>query len=246
MRLIIPNKNDFVRAFIAPVSKIDNTPCVKIADGELSCFVDRGADVILFAKYHCDVVDADRSNLILPDANNFIKALQCTNEESITLKVEENRIKYSSAGYRFRYFLFDEAVKRSNDHIFHQIKKLQENNDTSFTITKDNLKQILRLLPLVTESSKMYMFTQDGGVYGDLKDKTLQNTNEFTACVSEKYTGSEIEQDRIIVNLELFRMLNTLNFSALEVFINSDASIVNVKCKLENAELNYVVSSHKQ
>ena len=51
MKILIPNKSNFIRAFLSPISKIDNTPDIKVNDNELTCFVDRGSDVFLFTKY---------------------------------------------------------------------------------------------------------------------------------------------------------------------------------------------------
>jgi len=245
MKIVIPNKSNFIRAFISPLSKIDNTPDIKVRDNELSCFVDRGADVFLFAKFKCMIAEADVENFVLPDANKFVKALQCFTDNEIGLKIEDNFIKYSNKGFRFKYFLFDRSIKKNNDHVFQQLEQLENAYDTKFVLKKDNLKQILRTLPLLTESSKLYLYTDNGGVYGDLCDKKLQNTDEFTNVISETFEGNDVERDTIIVNLELFRMLNTLNFETADVHINKKFKVVNIKCTVDGATLNYVVSSHK-
>ena len=97
----------------------------------------------------------------------------------------------------------------------------------------------------MTESSKLYLYTDNNLVYGDLCDKKLQNTDIFTSVISEKFDGQDVSKDTIILNLELFRMINSLNFEKAHVYINSKFKIVNIRCDVESAVLNYVVSSHK-
>ena len=245
MKILIPNKSNFIRAFLSPISKIDNTPDIKVEDNELTCFVDRGSDVFLFTKYKCIIQEEKIDNFVLPDANKLIKALQCSEGDEIGLTIENNYIKYKNKNFKFKYFLFDRSIKRSNEHAFNQLQQLQESYNTKFTICKDDLKRILKTLPLLTESSKLYLYTEDSVVIGDLCDKKLQNTDIFTTIISSMFSGEPVVKDSIIVNLELFRMLNALNFETADVYINSKYKVVNIRCDVDKATLNYVVSSHK-
>ena len=256
MKIQIPNKSNFIRTFLSPLSKIDNTPDIKVEDNQLSCFVDRGSDVFLFARYNCKIDDKDIDNFVLPDANKLIKALQCSDGDQIGLLIEDNYIKYRNKSFKFKYFLFDRSIKKDNSHIFDHLKQLEDSYNTKFEITKDDLRRVLKTLPLLTESSKLYLYTAPkprnlesnvphNFVYGDLCDKKLQNTDVFTSVISESFEGDPVEQDTIILNLELFRMINSLNFETAQVYINSKFKVVNIKCEVESATLNYVVSSHK-
>ena len=96
MKILIPNKSNFIRAFLSPISKIDNTPDIKVGDNELTCFVDRGSDVFLFTKYKCSIQEEKIDNFVLPDANKLIKALQCSEGDEIGLTIENNYIKYKN------------------------------------------------------------------------------------------------------------------------------------------------------
>ena len=245
MKILIPNKSNFIRSFLSPISKIDNTPDIKVTEKQLSCFVDRGSDVFLFARYDCGITDKDIENFVLPDANKLIKALQCSENDELGLSVENNHILYKNKSFKFKYFLFDRSIKKSNDHAFQQLSQLEDQYDTKFSVTRQDLKRVLKTLPLLTESSKLYLYTENKFVYGDLCDKKLQNTDVFTSVISENFVGSDVDKDSIIINLELFRMINALNFDTADVYINSKFKVVNVRCDVESATLNYVVSSHK-
>lgn len=245
MKILIPSKSNFIRAFLSPISKIDNTPDIKVAEEQLTCFVDRGSDVLLFARFNCKLVDKDLENFVLPDANKLIKALQCSENDELGLNIEDNYIRYKNKNFKFKYFLFDRSIKKNNDHAFNQLQQLESSYDTKFSLTKEDLKRILKTLPLLTESSKLYLYTDEKIVYGDLCDKKLQNTDVFTTVISEQFDGTDVIKDSIIINLELFRMLNALNFDTAEVYINSKFKVVNIRCDVGSATLNYVVSSHK-
>lgn len=245
MRILIPNKSNFIRGFLSPISKIDNTPDVKVGDDQLTCFVDRGSDVFLFARYSCKIDEKHTDNFVLPDANKLIKALQCSDGDELGLNIEDNYIKYRNKSFKFKYFLFDRSIKKDNSHVFNHLQQIEKEYDTKFDLTKDDLKRILKTLPLLTESSKLYLYTDNNFVYGDLCDKKLQNTDIFTSVISEKFDGDGVDKDTIILNLELFRMINALNFETAQVYINSKYKVVNIRCDVESSVLNYVVSSHK-
>jgi len=106
MKVQIANKNNFLRSFLSPISKIDNTPDIKISDNELFCFADKGSDIFLFSKYSCKVEDKNIENFVLPDANRLVKALQCTDSVDLNFNIEENYIKYKNKNFKFKYFLF--------------------------------------------------------------------------------------------------------------------------------------------
>lgn len=245
MKILIPSKRNFIRGFLSPISKIDNTPDIKVEENQLTCFVDRGSDVFLLARYNCKIDESHLDNFVLPDANKLIKALQCSESDELGLNIEDNYIKYRNKSFKFKYFLFDRSIKKDNSHIFNHLKQLEDSYDTKFSLTKDDLKRVLKTLPLLTESSKLYLYTDSNYVYGDLCDKKLQNTDIFTSVISEQYDGEDIGKDTIILNLELFRMINSLNFEKAEIYINSKFKIVNIRCDVESSVLNYVVSSHK-
>lgn len=245
MKILIPSKNNFIRTFLSPISKIDNTPEIKVNDDYLTCFVDKGSDVFLFCRYKCEIIDKSNNNFVLPDASKLIKALQCSESDNLELSIKDNYIRYKNNNFKFKYFLFDKSIKKNNDHVFEHLKQLEDNYDTSFSINRDDLKRLLRTLPLLTESSKLYLYTENNLVYGDLCDKKLQNTDIFTTIISESFVGCEIFKDTIIINLELFRMLNALNFETSNIYINNKFKVVNIRCVVGNSILNYVVSSHK-
>tara|TARA_E500000318_G_scaffold106372_1_gene114288 strand:+ start:4440 stop:5180 length:741 start_codon:yes stop_codon:yes gene_type:complete len=245
MKVIVPSKSNFIRAFLSPLSKIDNVPDIKVKDDQLTCFVDKGAGVLLFAKYKCKIIDKDIENFVLPDANKLVKALQCSEGDEMGFDIENNYIKYKNKNFKFKYFLFDRSIKNSNDYAYQQLQNLEDTYDTKFEVTKDDLKRVLKTLPLLTESSKLYLYTDNNIVYGDLCDKKLQNTDIFTTVISEEYDGTGVEKDSIIINLELFRMINALNFENAVIYINSKFKVVNVRCDVGSSVLNYVVSSHK-
>ena len=101
----------------------------------------------------------------------YKKALQfnCLDEEDIQLKIEENCVKYNSNANRFTYHLFDSSVTKNNAFDFNKIDDITFN--TNFKLTKEKNNAILKALPFVTESSKVYLKTENTNVYDELSDK---------------------------------------------------------------------------
>lgn len=242
MNLQIRNRNEFISSFLFPISKVDNSSNIRIRNGYLESLIDNSASLFLYARYHLDNSPGECS-IILPDTNNLIKSLQLCSEDAITLTIKDNCILYDKFDYKFKYYLFDKNIKKINSEFFKKIKDIKSNS-TCFDINKDVIVKIIKLNPLLVESSKLFIFTHNNSVFGKLINNKLQNTNNYEILISEDYKGGFIENGDIILGLDTITLINQSKlYDKINVHINTKHKIVSMACKTENCILNYIISS---
>ena len=242
MILPIKNKDNFIQNFLNPVSRLDSAATLDI-DGNISTIVHNNSNIFLKAEYKVNWDDHPQDSIIcLPDTVKLIKILSCLDNDNINLKIEENCITYNDKFNRFKYHLFDSSVTKNNAFDFNRIGDITF--DTNFKLTKEKNNAILKALPFVTESSKVYLKTQSTNVYAELSDKKLQNVDSYTTILAEKYDGQELDYE-LILDIELFRLISVLSFSEATIYINNEYKMLMIKLELNDSNLTFVSTSYK-
>ena len=116
--------------------------------------------------------------------------------------------------------------------------------NTNFKLTKEKNNAILKALPFVTESSKVYLKTEDTNVYAELSDKKLQNVDSYTTILAEEYDGDKLDYE-LILDVELFRLISVLSFSEAIIYINNEYKMLMIKLELKDSDLTFVSTSYK-
>ena len=242
MILPIKNKDNFIQNFLNPVSRLNSSATLNVCDN-ISTIVHNNSNIFLKAIYDISWDDhPEESTICLPDTVKLIKILSCLDEDNIHLKIEKNHIKYDSKYNKFTYHLFDDSLINSNPFDFNKINNITF--DTKFKLTKEKNSTILKALPFVTESSKIYIKTENTNVYAELSDKKLQNVDSYTTLLADSYDGEDLDYE-LILDIELFRLISTLNFNNAIVNINNQYKMLMVKINIDNSDLTFVSTSYK-
>ena len=158
MILPIKNKDNFIQNFLNPVSRLNSSATLNIYDN-ISTIVHNNSNIFLKAIYDINWDgNPEEGTVCLPDTVKLIKILSCLDDNDIHLKIEKNHIKYDSQYNRFIYHLFDDSLIDNNPFDFNKINNITF--DTKFKLTKEKNNAILKALPFVTETSKVYIKTE--------------------------------------------------------------------------------------
>jgi len=242
MILPIQNKDNFIQNFLNPVSRLNSSATLDIYNN-ISTIVHNNSNIFLKAEYGISWGDhPEEGTICLPDTIKLIKILSCLDENDIQLEIEENCIKYSSNVNRFTYHLFDDSLANNHPFDFNKIDGITFN--TNFKLTKEKNNAILKALPFVTETSKVYIKTENENIYAELSDKKLQNVDSYTTLLANEYTGDELNYE-LILDIELFRLISTLSFKEASININNEYKMLMIKLELENSKLTFVSTSYK-
>jgi hypothetical protein len=246
MILPIQNRDNFIKSFLNPISRLATNCTLTVQDEkleEISTVVHNNSNIFLKASYQIKNSSSEGCLLCLPDTVKLIKILSCLNEDDFNLTYENNCITYNSGkGSKFRYHLFDDSLSLKSPFDFDRIKKIE--NWSEFTLTRESNNTILKALPFVTENSKIYLSSQNKEVHAELTDKKLQNVDSYTTTIGTNFTGESIPGE-LILDAELFRLISTLNFDECKVYINNEFKMLKLNIIIDGCDLTFVSTSFK-
>ena len=239
--LKIKNKKDFVSNFLGPVSNLNDMCVLKIANSKIECTI-AGADSTIVCKAIADIETdiTDSATLNIPDLRKLIRVLEIIPEQDVELKINNNNIAYNKNGYKFKFHLLDDGfVKLPNINV-DKVNQLDFN--TTFISPENSLTTLFKGSSFTTETTKLYMYTEDNNLVGELGDKTRHNTDNFVCSIANEYEGNALPK-ALPVNFESFRLLSFAYSNKIHFKINTKMGVITCSFKKGNVDLIYVISA---
>jgi len=237
--LKIKNKKDFVSNFLGPVSNLNDACILSIEGNSMSCTL-ASADATIVCKSTIEVdTDLDNVKLNLPDIKKMVRVLDIIPSNEIELQVNENNISYNKNGYKFKYHLLDDGIIKQPNLNVEKIKKLDIN--TKFIVKENELNTLFKGSSFATETSKVYIFEEDGKINGELGDRSRHNTDNFICELSNEFEGN-IEKP-LPVNFDSFRLVSFSGSREVNFSVNTDMGVITCNFKKGDAQLIYIISA---
>lgn len=237
--LKIPNKTYFTSLFLGPLSKVNDSCIVKITDkGYSSLLSSVDGALILYCNLKQDL-DTEEMSLNIPDIGRLNKVIQCIDDTEVVLQFDENNISYRSEDIRFKYHLLEDGIISSPPINIEKLKEIEY--DTAFEITGTALANMIKSSTFANESDKLYFFTQENSVYGELTDHQKHNSDSVTRCLSQKFTGTGIKNS-IPVTFDIVRIIAGNRADIIKVLVNNTLSILTFEVNNDNIKNIYVVT----
>lgn len=245
---ILPLPKSFLEKVLKPVNKLTESCVLKIEKNNLYTICSSPDNtVILYAKAELPIDIDEKVRLNLISIKKLMSGLDCLGENGeFTIQLAENNIKCETQDVEtnektyFKYHLVDDSVIRETPININKITQLKF--DTEFIIPNSKIRQIISAYVFASELTKIYFQTEEGKVYAEINDKTLQNIDHMRLVVANNYEGVSIEEP-IPVNIEVFKNLIS-NKSDVKVKINNQYKVfVFSNSEEKNIELKYIVSA---
>jgi hypothetical protein len=237
--LKIKNKKDFVSNFLGPVSNLNDVCILSIEGNSMSCTL-ASADATIVCKSTIEVdTDLDNVKLNLPDIKKMVRVLDIIPSTEIELQINENNISYNKNGYKFKYHLLDDGIIKQPNLNVEKIKKLDFN--TKFIVKENELNTLFKGSSFATETSKVYIFEEDGKINGELGDRSRHNTDNFICQLSDEFEGN-IEKP-LPVNFDSFRLVSFSGSREVNFSVNTDMGVITCNFKKGDAQLIYIISA---
>lgn len=239
MTISVPNRDHFISSFLLPLSRVNDSCIIKVSrKGWTSLVSSVDGALILYCNLHVDT-DMDELSLNIPDLGRLAKILSCIEEDSIDLNFTDNNINYESSEIRFKYHLLEDGIIMSPPIDINKLKSIDYN--TAFRLTHDSLLNVIKASSFASDSDKIYFFTKDGKVYGELTDHQKHNSDSVTRCLSTQFSGDEIT-DSIPINFEMLRIIANNRADTIMVLVNTDLSVFTFEVSVGNIKNTYVVT----
>jgi hypothetical protein len=237
--LKIKNKKDFVSNFLGPISNLNDVCILSIEGNSMSCTL-ASADATIVCKSTIEVdTDLDNVKLNLPDIKKIVRVLDIIPSTEIELQINENNISYNKNGYKFKYHLLDDGIIKQPNLNVEKIKKLDFN--TKFIVKENELNTLFKGSSFATETSKVYIFEEDGKINGELGDRSRHNTDNFICELSNEFEGNI--KKPLPVNFDSFRLVSFSGSREVNFSVNTDMGVITCNFKKGDAQLIYIISA---
>jgi len=237
----IKNKISFIKNFLSPICKVSDSAVLEIENGFIKALVCTSDNSIIFHNTH-EIESSSEELIVLncSDLKKLIRALDTiVSKNEIIFTLEENNISYNDSKIKFKYHLLENDIIKKPKI---SLKKL-ESMDTlsSFIITKDSLKELVRGSVFSSDSNKFYLNSENGGVFAELTDKTRNNIDTITLQLSDSFDGNSFEA--LPLNFEIFRIMEIGDSNDINVKINTKLGIVLFEIYNNYNKMLYIMSS---
>jgi hypothetical protein len=241
MDLKIKDKDLFVRYFLQPIGKVSDSCCICVDQNVLSCIVSSPDNsIILNIKYSLNGDPINGSSLLnIPDIKKLIRAFDVIEEQSISIKIDKNNLSYKNNNISFKYHLLENGVINRPKINIDKINNI--NFDTTFYLTEKAFNDIIKASTFCVDSNKIYLYVQDGKVFGELTDRSRPNVDSFAIDVSSEYEGKDMNV--LCLNLEIVRILSTNKAKQIKCRVNSELGVVLFEYGNNIFTTQYIVSS---
>jgi hypothetical protein len=245
--IIIPIPKTSLEKLLKPINRATESCVLKTDENTLyTVCSSQDRSVILYAS--CDLpVKIEPIKLNLISIKKFLNGLNCLGDDGeFSMILNKNYIRCQSKSDSdsdnsyFKYHLVDDGIiseSTVNKNYFSKLKF-----ETEFEIPISKIKQIASAYTFTTDVNKIYFYTKNDMIYADVDDKTLQNIDNISFSVSEKYTGEKLEKP-LALKMEVFKNLISSKLPVRVKIDNRIGVIVFITKEDQEIELKYIVSA---
>jgi len=242
------DKKQILDYFLSPINNLTNS-CTLDLDAKgittLTHNTETGNTIILYGVIETStgLNKKDTKTINIPDVKRFKQMLDCVPGDEIELTVDSNSINYKSSGLNFKYHLWENGLGQTKLLNPDKINKLTF--DSEFVLTSKKISEIIKasmVVPWPAETNKIYFYTKDDLVFGELTDRTTANLDSISFIISDEYEGKDLK-DVLPIGLDIFRLFTGLKTQEMIVKINTELKVLLFELKEQNTTLKYLVSS---
>lgn len=234
------NRQNFIKKFLDPLSKVAESCSLRVLSTKIDALVvSQDSNTILYAQYYGENKSVTGEVwLNLPNVRKLLQVLECIDDPFIDLKIESNHLAYKSPTIRFKYFLLDDGVIEKCPLKTEKIEAMSF--QSGFKLTGPTLSEVVKGATFAAETNKLYISTNEQGVYGELTDHTIQNTNSVAFQLTEKFVGEQLSE--IPVSMDVIRLLGSLKAPVALVKVNTTLKVILFEVSDSEYKLQFIVS----
>lgn len=209
---------------LKPISRVVDD-CILTINGNTieSVATVASGGIIMYIKYRIESDIDHEIDLNIKDISKLTSVLNCIKGQTIDMTIEAGaHIKYKSDEFKFKFGLTEDGVIPKP-----KLKKEKLENITFNTSTPLNVKifyDILKASSFVkSDDVKLYFYTKDDGdvkgLYCDITNKVIMNSDSITIKLSDNYDGEAINT-ALICDIEHVRKINIQKDSDVYLYFN--------------------------
>lgn len=240
-KLIIKSKDSCIKFFDA-ISKINETVILTVSeksDYNVTALTSSSDNTLIFFSETNNIEANFTGSLNIPDLKKLTRVLESIPEDNITLKINTNSIEYKSKSLNFKYHLYEEGLIAKPALNINKIKEFTY--DVTFNVKKEALTSLLRSSSFSSETNKLYLFTEDDRLKGELTDRSRHNSDAICLDISE----ADFTLDPLPINLDNIKLITAISDNLI-FNINKTYGVTVVDILTNSTKLKYIITSLTQ
>ena len=233
------NKLQFLN-YLEALQKINDIFILDVKDDNTSDVIVVNADETLFLYACTELVKGYSCSLNIPDCRKLVRAIKQIDSDVIDLTHTSNSLKYSSKQTRFTYHLYDSNFLKRPKINPDKVKAFSF--DVEVNVTKDAIKTLLKNASFSDQANKLYIYTEDNNLYGEITDKQRANTDSISCLIHENISA---QIDPIIIKLDNIQMFHLCS-DDIKLKINTKLRLVSFEFTDKHNKFIYIITSLKQ
>jgi hypothetical protein len=238
------NTIDLKEKILKPLNRIVEDCILNISENKISSIstIDSGG-IIIFVSRTIPASVSEPVDLNIKNINKLVSVLNCVTDKNVDMIIESNHIKYDSAGFKFKFHLTEDGVITKPKIKREKLENISYN--TSANISINEFYSILKSSSFLNgDSVRLYFYTksasEDRGVYCDITNKNIANSDSITVKISDDFDGDPITGD-LICDVEHIRKLAVTKNSTLRMAFDSKVGYTIFDIIEENGTIRYVM-----
>ena len=240
MQLLIKNKDTFIKNFLTPISNVTESALLSIEPNKISC-ISNLADKSFFLKadYKLEELSESTINIAISDVKKFIKFLNCLDESSLSLKIENNYISSNNSSGNIKFYLYDEIIINRCKLNFDNV--LAFNYQVQFEVPKVKIQDIIKAIGINDTANKLYLSGSNGKIEWELTDKSKASVNSIGKVLHNNWEGCSFES--LIIDTNNLKLVPTVGIDTYNFNINIEKKILLINIIEETVQKYYLISS---
>ena len=236
-KLKIQARNEFIK-YIDSFSKISDTFIGELTSDKLTVITASPDNTLIaYGEHTCE--SNFNTSLNIPDSKKLVRVLDTINSEEIELLLNNNSIEYRGANVKFKYHLFEDGFITKPTLSVNKIKNFT--HDITFKLSKQIIQSIIKGSTFITETNKLYLYTENGKLMGELTDRARHNTDNYSIALCD----ADFQLSPTPVNFDNIRLITLLD-DTIDVNINTQYGVLIFSMTQGNTKLSYILSSLTQ
>lgn len=239
--LKLPNRLDWIR-FLESISKINESTILTTHEGDtglISSLVSSADNTLILYGEMSGVTSNYNGSINIPDIKKLVRVIDSIDTKDLLLSINNNSIEYRGKSLKFKYHLYEDGFLSKPSINVEKIKSFTY--DIKFTLKKESINSIIKGSTFATETNKLYLYTQDGRLKGELTDRARHNTDVFALDLGEvDFTLSPLP-----INLDNIKLLSFIG-EDINFGINTEYGVTIIDISNSNIKLKYIITSLTQ
>lgn len=229
---------------LKPLSRIVDDCILTVRDDSVESMATvASGGIIIYTKYSAKTDIGEEIDLNIKDISKLTSVLNCIKGQTIDMIIESNHIKYQSDEFKFKFHLTEDGVIPKP-----KLKRDKLENIVFNTSTPLNTKIFYDILKassfIKSDEVRLYLYTKEDeegkGVYCDITNKQIMNSDSITIKLSDSYDGDDVTKE-LICDIEHIRKMNIQKDSDIYLYFNNDRGFTIFDLVDEDGRVRYIL-----